>query len=136
MTRSSNTRIEDYGHGGAMRSTSVRCSVCGVSVGDTSKHIAWHKSKGGPVPNLVDGAIVSTSAQARQAALRARARLLLTRPSKAQRTAELQRRARTISGADDWKVYFRGRRALIQKRNALSTLGFDLTGDPDAFRSA
>jgi hypothetical protein len=134
MTPRSNTRIEDYGHGSGMRSSPVRCSVCGVKVGDTSKHIAWHKSKGGPVPSLVDGAIVSTSAKARQAALRARARLLLTKPSKAQRTAELQRRARAIRFADDWKVYFCGRRALIQLRNERSRMGFELFGDSTAFR--
>ena len=133
MTPRSNTRIEVYRHGSGMRSTSVRCPVCGVKVGDTSKHIAWHKSQGGPAPNLVDGAIVSTSAKARQAALRARARLLL-RASKAQRTAELQRRARAIRGSDDWKVYFRGRRALIQLRNERSRMGFELFGDPTAFR--
>lgn len=132
-----NTRLEDRGHGYGMRSGTAVCSVCGFKVGNTSKHIAWHKGQGGPVPNLVDDAItapvVAASAAARQRALRARARKLLA-PSMAQRQEQLRRKAQAMLRADDWKVYFKGRRALTQKRNALSTLGFNLTGDPDAFR--
>jgi len=129
-----NGRIEDRGHGsGLIRLTSLQCPVCGVSVGNTEKHVQWHRSQDDPLPTFGDSAIVSASAKARQVALRARARLLL-KPSKGQRTAELHQKARAILCADDWKVFFRGRRALTQAQNRLSALGFELTGDPDAFR--
>jgi hypothetical protein len=129
-------RIEDRGHGYGMRTGAAVCSVCGFKIGNISKHVAWHKGQGGTVPNLVDAItapVVAASAKARQAALRAQARRLL-KPSKAHRTAELHQKARAVLGADDWRVYFEGRRALTQKRNALSELGFRLTGDSDAFR--
>jgi hypothetical protein len=132
-----NARIEDRAYG--MRSAPERCSVCGVKVDhrlvNREKHRAWHLAKGDPAPNLGDGANVSTSAKARQAALRARARLLL-RQSRAQRVAELQRRARVIRGADDWKVFFKARRRLNQIQNERSRMGVELFGDPTAFQRA
>jgi hypothetical protein len=100
-------RIEDRGHGsGLMRSASIRCA-CGVSVGDPILHAAWHARQSAS-PNGT--------------------------ASKAARQRELQRRARAMRSAEDWRIYFRGMRALNQKRNALSELGLELTGDPDAFR--
>jgi hypothetical protein len=132
--RYSNGRIEDRGHGsGLIRSTSVRCSICGVSVGNTEKHRAWHRSQGDPVPNLGDGAIGSASAKARTAALRARARKLL-QPSRAQRTEQLRQKARATLGADDWKVFFKARRRLNQLELERSRMGLECFGDPDGFR--
>lgn len=89
---------------GAQRSAVVRCPTCGFKVGNTGRHIAWHVQKGDSPRNLIDdsiaGTVVAASAAAGQRALRARAHLLL-KPSRAQRTEELRRRAREIRGADD-----------------------------------
>ena len=50
------------------------------------------------------------------------------------RQAELRRRARAILGADDWKVFFAAKCRLNQIRNERARMGFELFGDPNAFR--
>ncbi len=60
--------------------------------------------------------------------------MLLREASRIQRQDALRSKARAILGADDWQVYFRGLRALNQIKNERSRMGFELFGDPGAFR--
>lgn len=112
--------------GGARRGVTTWCEVCQSRIGNQTLHAAWHARQSAS-PNG------SASKAARQRALRARARALL-QPSGAMRQAEMRPKARMLLAADDWLAYWRGRRALTQAQNRLSTLGFEATGDPDALR--
>ena len=116
-------RIEDRGHRVEMASHLMPrrgngnvpiCPRCGVGVLDAEKHAVQH---------------ARTDAKAPKRALQAQARKPLA-PTKAERQAK----AWKVLGADDWAVYFRGRRALTQASNRISGMGFELFGDPDAFR--
>ena len=51
-----------------------------------------------------------------------------------ERQLDLRREPRDLLAADDWHVYFRGKRALNRLDNQRSRMGFELFGDPSAFR--
>jgi hypothetical protein len=55
------------------------------------------------------------------------------RPADQGHVAELRERARTLFWLDDQRMLARGRRALAQSRTEHSAMGFELSGDPDAF---
>ena len=123
-------RIEDRGHRVEMASNqhlmprrgsgNVRiCPRCGVGILDAEKHAVQH---------------ARTDAKAPKRALQAQARKLLA-PSRAERQAELRRKARAILASDDLTVMFTAQRRLNQLQNERSRMGFELFGDPDAFRS-
>jgi hypothetical protein len=65
----------------------------------------------------------------RQAALRHRARRLL-----GTQAGELRARARALLAADDWRIFFKARGKLTRLDNERSRMGFELFGDPTAFR--
>jgi hypothetical protein len=59
-----------------------------------------------------------------------------TGASRASRQAALRKRARALllAADDTWKVYFKARGKLTRLENERSRMGFELFGDPTAFR--
>ncbi|HVC03829.1 MAG TPA: hypothetical protein VND88_04065 [Candidatus Acidoferrales bacterium] len=85
--------------------------------------------------NLTRGSTLPLLPAGRSVAeLRRRAKRLLAEPTRAQRTEALRRRASAVLGADDWRVIFKGRGKLTRLENERSRMGFELFGDPSAFR--